>query len=1144
MSKIEPPKKNALLGHFLDKNYHTPQTDGVIESSVGARRGEAFKGRLIKGDGTATMTVSFITGTMTVKAAWVKNALLEVLPGSATFEDVVNGTEPLIDLITEVSGNVITLQNEFRYWAIRVYDDGVLVGFYPCEYGAGVTQYDMSGNGNHLAVVNYAEQDWYQLDSEVPYSYLNTKGYNSLAGAQLDESYPITVTTTNPTAAPQVMTDSNTSRKITFQQSGSFGVVSYPGTFTQHGWHGGRYYMTSDSSAVGSQLLSINGGYKSATVILKGEKVQSASISIEGRDTSIWSSLRDKATTEGYDFSRYSAAGNGAEFVYLITGNDATEGDDYPASVGFTGLTSTEVRVWLSDWMHDVDAFRDFVWDDFTAGGSTWNSVGSYTLIGIIFDGSFISEKIFSVEVGLGDFVFAGNLSANTPGNDYFNGNINQPVNQLSSITFRHQNNLMDVMFDSIKISDKPLVPAMSRTHDALNIKLTASGKVRQIAQLKQSNCLIGNGIWNFTFPSNITSLLVGDIDVSPECTIAGGKVTPNNGLELYDLTINGSSHYPCANGNQLFIQDADGLNPLTLVDGIIGDMWGLQDVYHWNAIKGIWRSTLDSLLFSTYKVDVNYERFEGLKRTRSIPVGIESKIQFPDTPEVRAANIDPDQQFSMQDFVDKNAPSTFREVKSNRLGELLTYNLLIPGEFPCFSLLDAEIIPFTNMTDWDHITHKGTALVDLNTGALEIECTSSGTIYDLRVFDVNGNWIAWFPVCVGGDDTTYDVMGGTNIGTLPNTLGWDKQNVFDYNGVYGGGKPKSFEIKSSDTPTVFQSYLPTNLARIEEYNSTNGVSYKVTLVQDLNGDLINDPDGEVVGWNNINGIDVLNIYNDFADANISPVSGSNLLTPAGLYPSALIKIKAEFKQGDIHAFTGRDSSMVGRFNGESILLHGKKFSDQLSTPADLFNAINGGVETSGTHPNGANPNFPSTDLGMTMANGYSSDITSLDIVNVLNNHVFTNQGTAELFLDGLVLDGINTNLLSGRWSYTLTRSFSILLGNGSSNYNIELSTENFEADGALSNLGNTFMQNYEKVLETYSNMKLRYAYGGGTVPIWARIRQFSIDAIAESRPAKYIGRLKRSNETVIGNEVENVNELKTKGDTAFKAVALTKSTI
>lgn len=129
-----------------------------------------FRGRAYEGDGTAEIDVSsFVTGTLTAIAkyyndgtGWVQNYTL------TTEIDDVNKT--------------ITIANGERMAHIQIFDNDVLEAEYSgCEQiESGFILSDiLTPNGNNATLVNATLANFYVEDSEISYSHLNRYGYTS-----------------------------------------------------------------------------------------------------------------------------------------------------------------------------------------------------------------------------------------------------------------------------------------------------------------------------------------------------------------------------------------------------------------------------------------------------------------------------------------------------------------------------------------------------------------------------------------------------------------------------------------------------------------------------------------------------------------------------------------------------------------------------------------------------------------------------------------------------------------------------------------------------------------------------------------------------------------------------------------------------
>lgn len=1109
------PGGGYLAGHWFNPCKGAFITlDGEVESTIGQRSGIAFPGRGYKGDGIGYIDLSSIAGVVTAKVSFEKDDLGNLNANNLTYSDYKNRVEPTISVTVNGSKHLV-IPNGYTYHGIAIYEDGVLYDFLTCEEGAGAVAYGIVMQVRY-PITSILPSVIHVEEPNVPFSFLNEKGYNSLAGAEIQSFYPTHFEIISSNFIRGVVTNDN-GNLVRFNHLAGNSSVILPYVLDKYGWHDGKYYLTTENgTSSGNQIFNFSGSYSSFVVELKARSLNLTTITIEGRDTSRWTELKNIATTNGYDFSRYDSNSTGQELYYVITGTDPTHGDNYPNSVGFAGLTSTTVQSWLTGIFDDSTAFVNAMVTDYAA--TPWNNRGSYIFTGTIYHTLVpYGTEYIDVKYAAIDAVFSGSLT-NAPGKSYFNGNTNEPVINLSSVLMRRTSAIAEFIIEKLKISDTPLVPASTNNKDAKGITLEQSGRVKLKAQLVDAPCFESNGVAEIDFGQTVTKVTVNGVDITNEIGFNGSLGQVNLGVKLYNMVVNDTDHYPVNDDGLLTISSSNGGPQLTISNAIADDVWSTQDDYHYQAF--------------------------GDGKQRSVAVDFKGKVKFPEVPEMFATDTDPLLSYSAAQLIARETSNSFVGSDDNILSNLLVYNLVTPGLYPCYDLTATEEITFVDTTNWHSISWQGDGDFTLDQPNNKIVCNTSGCLYNLKVFNSNGDLIAWFPVSDGEGQYIADVMNAPAVGTLPGSTEWMKQTNFDYNGVYGAGRPKAFSPRYGDSFTT-DSNLPVNLVRLDTFTTDEGETYKVSLTEDSNGDLATDPDGYPVGWTIINGKKVLNIYNDFSQSNINQIAGGNLLTPNGLYPSAIFKMKIEVKENDVSNLSGRDAIMATRFKDEFFNRYGKTSNDYFNTVEDFFNAINGGVNTIGPYPNGTNPNYPNTHLGMNTANGFPIDVTRADLIDILDNHVFTNQGTAALFLEGLVTDGVNTDTAgSNRWTYTLTRAFNVSIGNGSSYYDIELTTENFTANAALSNLGNTFIANYENKLELYSNMKFTYNYGTGNTAIWIRIEQFTIDEISEAKPAKYVGRLSRSSETVAGGIIDNTNELANKGQLTFKALKHTNSSI
>jgi hypothetical protein len=197
-------------------------------------------------------------------------------------------------------------------------------------------------------------------------------------------------------------------------------------------------------------------------------------------------------------------------------------------------------------------------------------------------------------------------------------------------------------------------------------------------------------------------------------------------------------------------------------------------------------------------------QKIEGLEATRKLPKAADSKIVFPASPETRAANL-PTTPVSIQDIVDKNiSAELYRREDTEHISHIVAYPKVNKREYGCLNLTTGDTVAFGDTSTWITFTYQGTGTIVLSGNNLE--CTASGTVYDIKVFDANGTMLRWYPCCEHSGIFIYDVMSdivvvatnknttdyfttGTTNGVIQNydINKWTTQNSFDYIGTYGG---------------------------------------------------------------------------------------------------------------------------------------------------------------------------------------------------------------------------------------------------------------------------------------------------------------------------------------------------------------------
>jgi hypothetical protein len=195
--KVQIPHKDKTVGTWLTPESNNDTIKGLLYSAAGNRVGETFQGMCMQGDGIATIDCSsFVGGTMTVKAWWVKDASNNVHVDSCLWHEIDVLAEPRIDLTTEVSGTTITLQNNYKYYGLHIYDDGDLVAILIGEEATGTALYDVLNL--HTASLTNAI-GFFVTDIDVPYSWRNNKGYTEDSEVYYLSSVNLDVTANNST---------------------------------------------------------------------------------------------------------------------------------------------------------------------------------------------------------------------------------------------------------------------------------------------------------------------------------------------------------------------------------------------------------------------------------------------------------------------------------------------------------------------------------------------------------------------------------------------------------------------------------------------------------------------------------------------------------------------------------------------------------------------------------------------------------------------------------------------------------------------------------------------------------------------------------------------------------------------------------
>lgn len=292
------------------------------------------------GNGASYIDVSaFVTGTLTVRA-WVW--------------DTVEWA--LVDLSTEVnnSNKHITLVNGYYYKKLHIKEDGDIVAIYTGEEVAGSDAVDVSGHSNHGTIVLSGSDSFFGNRSDVPFAAIwsNVFGYS-----------------------PKVSFDTNIGSDTLASSSASYKV--YENALAQQ-------YRTQinnlesedpDTNETGVQndhinyYLLNNASYNEVIYAFSTFVAKSISFDIDVIYGYLDLTFRDYTLQTRFDatmlanhsissFTQSTYVNTAQKFYDLISGTNATHGDDYPNAVGITGLTCTQVRAYLTDaGVTDVAAF-------------------------------------------------------------------------------------------------------------------------------------------------------------------------------------------------------------------------------------------------------------------------------------------------------------------------------------------------------------------------------------------------------------------------------------------------------------------------------------------------------------------------------------------------------------------------------------------------------------------------------------------------------------------------------------------------------------------------------------------------------------------------------------------------------------------
>tara|TARA_Y100000782_G_scaffold115488_1_gene159085 strand:- start:5638 stop:7293 length:1656 start_codon:yes stop_codon:yes gene_type:complete len=533
----------------------------------------------------------------------------------------------------------------------------------------------------------------------------------------------------------------------------------------------------------------------------------------------------------------------------------------------------------------------------------------------------------------------------------------------------------------------------------------------------------------------------------------------------------------------------------------------------------------------------VTSQKLKGYKYNRQFLTKVETKVQFPECPAVRSTGINPSMSYSVAEIQNKISSSLFVRSKQNTAEDFVLAQHLKRDE-SCVAMVSADMITFNSSNTWSSVTYLGTAEVNIDLGAREITCISSGTIFNIKVLNASRDLIEWYPCSESNGSVLYNVLVNGEEGTLSNPT-WSTQARIAYNSTYGYAYGKSLSIDHSNQfeAMVTADSSANRLARFRY--SDDGILYRVFMEADGSGTgaTVNDPNGDSQGFVTIDANEVLNIYMGNSQVDVE-MGGSTFMSIDTGFASGRIYVLVDILAGDpFNVIEIQDNTIADNF----IEAYQSYFSttdnpfDYLTIIDELFKGLNGGAATSGANfPNGVDDTYPSTTLGMT-------GVTSTDLRQLLD--AVLTESTSIDFMQALYDDAVYQSTSTGR-NALIRRHFGSLnkvLLSGTL-YELELNLNNVLATQAGGGGSDGFFSNYERTLQYFDTIVFRTAGNSeNNVDQWVQIHQLTVDNTSKE-PAKYSGPFEMSTETITVRELENQGETNTVGNFAKRMMAYTDS--
>ena len=624
MKPITPHKRDdVIVAEWFTTKWRAGAVDGRIESAIGQRSGEPKQGSCYVGDALAAIDCSgFVAGTLTAKCWW-KKAAGTVDPASKNGSEIIQRSEPGIDLTSEVddTAKTITLADAVKYYGIHVYDDGQLVAIYLGEDSGGVKLRDSSGLRNHATVNNITVVDFFGSDPEVPISLSNHYGWNQ--GNTLFAEYGDTVNQLDPIGGNMVrvkMTDSNGQDYWVQTQDDGTGQLLDAPNGDAAGWDAQGFFTVYNPETNDNwNIVRLPSGLPYGTYRLdfsveteNGVRINNTSAQDQTMESAVVAALESSYQAKGGSGNIDQIITNMQEFYWVLSGTNPTHGEDYVDQMtGSTGYTSTDAKQVLSNIGivspdDFVQSFIDSGLESNTSHSNAWES--SLRKQAQISDGATYAQGAgtrYLLTIDANSFV--GNIGGFGDVNTgYFTNSYEQFLTELRNLQTDFKtptSHDAHLRIYEISIEADNLIPVdlSNTTIDAEGNELENKGRLRLPLQLVESNCLISDAVWALRVDEEPITVSINGTDVLASVTItdngdATWDITFPDSMKVFDLLIN-DVHYPCSRGRDNFVTGVkpDQSKVKSIIVSFNNSIWGKVDNYAFNAHEGSYDNEVDT---------------------------------------------------------------------------------------------------------------------------------------------------------------------------------------------------------------------------------------------------------------------------------------------------------------------------------------------------------------------------------------------------------------------------------------------------------------------------------------------------------------------------------------------------------------------